>query len=50
MQETKDGATMVVFSGDLDKARASFIISKVQKMGVKIAACTMSMAITGIKE
>src|SRR5699024_1700270 len=25
--ETKDGATMVVFSGDLDKALASFIIA-----------------------
>ena len=27
LQETKDGATMVVFSGDLDKALASFIIA-----------------------
>lgn len=27
MVETKDGATMVVFSGDLDKALASFIIA-----------------------
>lgn len=27
MMETKDGATMVVFSGDLDKALASFIIA-----------------------
>lgn len=27
MQETKDGATMVVFSGDLDKAIASMIIA-----------------------
>jgi peroxiredoxin family protein/rhodanese-related sulfurtransferase/TusA-related sulfurtransferase len=27
LQETKEGATMVVFSGDLDKALASFIIA-----------------------
>src|SRR5699024_9078024 len=27
MVETKDGATMVVFSGDMDKALASFIIA-----------------------
>lgn len=27
LEETKDGATMVVFSGDLDKALASFIIA-----------------------
>src|SRR5699024_2170708 len=27
MKETKDGATMVVFSGDMDKALASFIIA-----------------------
>src|SRR5699024_11136815 len=27
MTETKEGATMVVFSGDLDKALASFIIA-----------------------
>ncbi|SHJ93031.1 CoA-disulfide reductase [Tepidibacter formicigenes] len=37
LQETKDGATMVVFSGDLDKAIASFIIaSGAASMGKKV--------------
>ena len=41
-----DGQTMVVFSGDLDKAIASFIIAN----GVEVVACTMSMGVMGIKK
>jgi peroxiredoxin family protein len=36
LKETKDGATMVVFSGDLDKALASMIIASGAAYGKKV--------------